>query len=60
MITQLNGDNQKVHYPLPLNLLETEQATTLDRETLKLMISRMAKKLQSSASSQASNGFNTS
>ena len=69
VITQISDHGQKVHYPMPLSLYETDQLHLVDRETMKLMIQRMARTLQfgnnpqrtfqsdRSPLSQRSNGF---
>ena len=56
MITQLTGD-QKVHYPLPLNLIETDKPHTVDRETMKLMIARMARTFQAASNPANESGY---
>lgn len=58
VITQIiNEQGQKVHYPMPLSLVETDQLRQVDRDTMKLMISRMARTLQASASYNSSRAF---
>ena len=48
-MTQLSGpDNQKVHYPLPLNYIDTSDPLKLDRATMKHLIKKMSMSINGS------------
>ena len=44
VVTQIVGEH-KVHYPMPLSIVETSQLHLVDRDTMKLMITRMSRVL---------------
>jgi hypothetical protein len=54
VVTLIAGDH-KVHYPLPLSIVEASQPHLVDRDTMKMMISNMARILQESASKSSFN-----